>query len=451
MVFLGVVRGVVIPQKGTTRGTWVRDSVCMQDPPDEDETPDDLSFGEAELEDEDNEESFQAAQLHPLAGVKFDPLAGVRSALESFQAAQLDPLAGVLGNIASQALRTYPLALLEEIVRHRRLWLPENLRHLKPVMWPLLFRVSVKDGVCLTWAPRSSVVDDLLHLKTSQERHQLLLDRRKEVVADVLDSLEEVVRPELRTYADLTAQAAACIEMGQEAAAQALLGNILDTVLRAHGPGWFEDQFGSFGDTDHKLAQSSLARRGGQVIPGGSTRIGSHLLVASLKNAFDGRAQQATFNRNLTVHKVRNDTYRPEFAVTTLLVVQGLLRQIDGYLCTEPDLVAGQSADDGSQWVAVLNEALTVFGALNRAAAEDGFRRSVEGADPDEYRDKRVLVNQALNSFRSKLPLVYGVAPKCETCGRSSIPGTAEARCGKPGTFWWCASCAVRLGDRKPL
>ncbi|WP_371640296.1 hypothetical protein [Streptomyces virginiae] len=399
-------------------------------------------------------QSVGATPLAPLAvlsSIRFDPLAGVRSALESVAAAQLDPLAGVLGNIARQALGSYPLALLEEIVRRRSLWLPENLRHLTPAMWPLLFRVSVKDGVCLTWAPRSSIVNELLHIQTSRERHQLLLDRRQEVVADVLESLEEVVHPELQTYAALTAQAAACIEMGQEAAAQALLGNILDSVLRAQGPGWFEDQFGSSGDTNHKLVHSSLARRDGQVIASGSTRLGPYLLVASLKHAFDGRAQQATFNRNLPVHKVREDTYRPEFAVTTLLVVQGLLRQIDGYLCTEPALVAGKSTDDGTQWAAVLNEALTVFGALNRAAALDDFRGSVEAADPDEYRDKRVLVIQALNSFRSKLPPVYGPAPKCEGCNRPSVPGTAEARCGKPGTFWWCASCSVRLGDRRPL
>ncbi|MEW2373369.1 hypothetical protein AB0940_28950, partial [Streptomyces sp. NPDC006656] len=396
-------------------------------------------------------ESLRTAQLAPLMALKFDPLAEVRAALASVAAAQLDPLAGVLGNIARQALGAYPLALLEEIVRRRSLWLPENLRHLKPAMWPLLFRVSVKDGVCLTWAPRSSIVDELLHTKTSRERHQLLLDRRQEVVADVLESLEEVVHPELQTYGSLTAQAAACIEMGQEAAAQALLGNILDSVLRAYGSGWFEDQFGSSGDTNHKLVHSSLARRGGQVIASGSTRLGPYLLVASLKNAFDGRAQQGTFNRNLTVHKVRDDTYRPEFAVTTLLVVQSLLRQIDGYLCTEPDRVAGESADDGTQWEGVLKEALTVFGALNRAAGEDDFRRSVEAADPDEYRDKRVLVMQALNSFRNKLPPVYGPAPACETCNGPATPGTAEARCGKPGTFWWCGSCSVRLGDRKPL
>ncbi|MFD7973686.1 hypothetical protein [Streptomyces clavifer] len=393
------------------------------------------------------------AQYDPAASVRsalermqYDPLAGVRSALARMQ---LDPLAGVLHGIAERAGAAYPLPLLERITRLRKSLLPANLRHLQPEMWSLVFRVSIKEGICFASAPRPSMVDEILHLKTSKERRELLLDRRQEVVEDVLESLEEVTHPDLAAYADFALQAASCVGTGHDAAAQALLGNILDSALRAYGRAWFGDHFGSSGDSNHKLVQTGLARHGDSFITGGSTKLAPYLLAISLKNAFDGHKRQSTFNRHLTAHHVREDVYRPEFALTTLLVVQALLRQLDGYLWTDPDLT-DQTEADGAEWSAVLNEALAVFGALNQAVAKKPFVVSVEEADPEEYKAKRGHVMNALRGFQKKLPPAYGPAPKCETCSAVAESGPAEAR-GKPGTFWWCKTCQTRLGDRKPL
>ncbi|MFE6985849.1 hypothetical protein [Streptomyces griseus] len=386
-------------------------------------------------------------RIDPLAGYRAalermasDPLAGYRAALANLQ---IDPLAGVLHNLAEQARRAYPLALLQQITRLRAEWIPENLRHLPPTHWDWLFRVTVKDGVCLTWAPRISIVQELLQYRTAKERHQCLLDHRAQVVEDVMVGLDEVIHPDLNAYIHFAKQAASCIQAGQDAAAQALIGNILDSALRVHGSSWFRDQFGSSGDTSHKLIQGSLKHRPGSTFAGGGTKLALYLLVLSLKNAFDGPQQhQSTFNRNLTAHHTREDIYRPEFALTSLLVVHGLLRQLDGYLSTEPDPTEEDGATAGSGWTAVLNEALTVFGALNHTVAQEAFVTSVDDADPEEYREKRLLVVKALTSFRTKLPPAYGAAPTCNSCNGVAVPGTAEARCGKPGTFWWCETCA---------
>ena len=107
-----------------------------------------------------------------VAALQVNPLDDVMRGL----AALHDPLSAALHNIADQASEAFPLALLEKITRDRSRWLPENLRHLRPTMWDWLFRVSAKDGVCLGWAPRSSIIDELLKLKSTGERHQLLLD-----------------------------------------------------------------------------------------------------------------------------------------------------------------------------------------------------------------------------------------------------------------------------------
>ncbi|MFD7677085.1 hypothetical protein [Streptomyces sp. NPDC060187] len=400
--------------------------------------------------------SLETMRVDPLAGfrgslvnLRIDPLAGYRTSLTNLQ---IDPLAGLLHNLAEQARHAYPFGLLQEITRRRAEWIPENLRHLPPTYWDWLFRVAVKDGVCLTWAPRASIVQKLLKHRTSKERHQYLLDHRAEVAEDVMAGLDEVIHPDLDAYADFTRQAVSCIQAGHDAAAQALLGNILDSALRAHGGGWVKDQFGSSGDTPNKLIQGSLKHHPGSTFAGGATMLAPYLLILSLKNAFDGpHQQQSTFNRNLTAHRTRRDIYRPEFALTALLVVHGLLRQLDGYLSTEPDLAEEEGPDTGSEWTAVLNEVLTVFGALNHTVAQEAFVASVDEADPETYREKRTLVVKALTSFRTKLPPAYGAAPTCNSCGSVAVPGAAEARIGKPGTFWWCEACASRVGDRKPL
>ncbi|MFD8263857.1 hypothetical protein ACFV19_34395 [Streptomyces griseoluteus] len=415
--------------------------------------------------------ALERMRVDPLAGyraalerMRVDPLAGYRAALErmridplaNYRATlanlQIDPLAGVLHNLAEQARQAYPLALLERITRRRAGWIPENLRHLPPTHWDWLFRVTVKDAVCLTWAPRASIVQELLKYRTSKERHQCLREHRAEVVEDVMMGLNEVIHPELDAYTHFARQAASCIQTGQDAAAQALLGNILDSALRVHGSSWFKDQFGSSGDTSHKLIQGSLKHHPGSTFAGGATKLAPYLLVLSLKNAFDGPHQhQATFNRNLTAHHTRQDIYRPEFALTALLVVHGLLRQLDGYLSAEPDQAEEEKLEAGAEWTAVLNEVLTVFGALNHTVAQEAFAASVDNAEPEAYREKRALVVRALASFRAKLPPAYGAAPTCAACDSVAVPGTAEARSGKPGTFWWCETCASRVGDRKPL
>ncbi|WP_432189834.1 hypothetical protein [Streptomyces sp. Tue6028] len=377
-----------------------------------------------------------------------DPFSKLVQRLDVLQ----DPFAATLHSIAGRASEVFPRALLEKITGERTLWLPENLRHLRPALWEWLFRISVKDGACLIWAPRRDIVDDLLTRKTTQERHQLLLDRRDDVVTDVLHSLSEVEHPELKTYVSFAREAAVCIQQGQDAAAQALLGNILDSALRAHGRAWFEAQFGGLNtaeDTHHKMVRGVLARHRGGVIVGRSTMVGPYLLVTSLKNVFDGPPAQSTFNRHLTVHHVREDTYRQQFALTTLLTVQGLLRQFDGYLCSDPD-PRDDNEDTEADWTALMNQAIAVLSTLNYTVSQDAFA-ALAAADPEAYIAKRDQVMKAFNGLRKSLPAVYGPAPVCDSCTALSVPGPAEARCGKPGTFWWCQTCATKLGARKPL
>ncbi|MFE6056057.1 hypothetical protein ACFQ6N_35375, partial [Kitasatospora sp. NPDC056446] len=246
--------------------------------------------------------------------------------------------ASPLSRIAEEISRTLTKDLFTGFAGFRDLfkeWLPDNLTGLDAKRWMWLLRVTAKDGTCLAWAPRAEIVDALLALPHSAGRRQYLANHRLEVVEDVEASLEEVDHPDLLDLRTLTLQAVACIRDGHDAPAQALLGNVLDTLMRAHGNDWLRSYFpqGTFPTSpntgSHKVITGVL-----DVCTGNSRlrRLSAYLLVTAMKNVFSGPDRQHTFNRHLSAHKASTHTYRTEFAFAALLNTQALLRLVDRYL-----------------------------------------------------------------------------------------------------------------------
>ncbi|MCZ1003274.1 hypothetical protein O1M63_43535 [Streptomyces mirabilis] len=275
-----------------------------------------------------------------------DLLAGIRSAgvLPSqvllsglrTQMAAMDPLASTLRGLADQARIAFPPQLLRQVLgAGPRLLLPDNLRHVRVQLWSWLLRMAAKDGICLAWAPRPELVDMMITLRTSRARHQVLLDHRKEVLEDVTASLSEVDHPDLLVYRELVEDAVDCLVDGKDSAAQALLGNVLDSCMREHGHDWLADRFANAQYAPRMGSHTRLTRALGtqdgdnRIRPGVFT---AYLFVTALKNTFGPAAKQATFNRHLAAHHAAKGSYCSEFALSAVLNVQALLRLMDGYL-----------------------------------------------------------------------------------------------------------------------
>lgn len=199
---------------------------------------------------------------------RFDALA--MSALDTFRVSVVSPSwSSALQRIAAQAKEFYPADLLGLRSVERRLrafLLPENLLKADVASWPWLLRISVKDGVCLAWAPRAELIEELMGLRTSGERHRLLVDRRCDVVDDVEETLAHVDHTSLSDDVQFALQAAACVRAGRHAAAQALLGNLLDTLMRRHGHTWLQGHFPQAlfaGTSSHKMVAGALGTRSG--------------------------------------------------------------------------------------------------------------------------------------------------------------------------------------------
>ena len=216
-----------------------------------------------------------------------------------------------------------------------REWLPDNLRDVDASMWMWLLRISSKDGTCLAWAPRAEIVAELLPLRRSEDRLRCLMEHRLEVVEDVEVSLKEVDHPDLLDLRQFTLQAAACIRDGHDAPAQALLANVLDTVMRAHGHPWLRSYFpqAAFPPSLNTGSHKMIAGAHGTYAGSAQLRmLGPYLLVNAMKNVFSGTDRQHTLNRHLGAHKASADSYRSEFAFAALLNTHALLRLVDRYL-----------------------------------------------------------------------------------------------------------------------
>ncbi|MGW7055597.1 hypothetical protein [Streptomyces sp. NPDC054887] len=103
--------------------------------------------------------------------------------------------------------------------------------------------------------------------------------------------------------------------------------------------------------------------------------------------------------------------------------------------------------------VATRVDAITALNALNRAGTKDTFVQAAKEGDAKEYAELRSKLLTKATSFQKKAlhaPLVYGDAPVCETCGTAAAPSPAEAKIGKPGTYWWCETCQTTQGARSP-
>ncbi|MFF0171225.1 hypothetical protein [Streptomyces prasinus] len=258
------------------------------------------------------------------------PLSSLVLQAGSFQSS-LHQIAGTINRVFTEDL----FSRFDTLRGLFREWLPDNLRDVDAGVWMWLLRISAKDGTCLAWAPRAEIVAELLALRRSEDRQRCLMEHRLEVVEDVEASLKEVDHPDLLDLRELTLQAAACIRDGHDAPAQALLANVLDTVMRAHGHAWLRSYFpqAAFPPNPNTGSHKMIAGAHGTYSGSAQLRmLGPYLLVNAMKNVFSGVDRQHTLNRHLGAHKASADSYRSEFAFAALLNTQALLRLVDRYL-----------------------------------------------------------------------------------------------------------------------
>lgn len=223
-----------------------------------------------------------------------------------------------------------PRDLLDQLAEAAALFLPANLSGLDTDDLFTILDLGEDDGLSLAWAPRTEIVKTLLPLATRQERYALLAERRDDVLDDVAASLQLVTHPELTGIVTILSAATSTARASFSEGAQALAGNVLETAMKRHGNAWIRRSFPQATYTKgshHGTIGSALddADDWGDLT---LLQFKHYLVLAGMRNAFGPGATQDTFNRHLGAHEASPDTYRPEFALSAILLAHALLRAL---------------------------------------------------------------------------------------------------------------------------
>jgi hypothetical protein len=113
--------------------------------------------------------------------------------------------------------------------------IPDNWRDLPKGMQSRLFTIGTKEQLCVVWVPRQAILIELVGAKTPEERWQILMARRAEILEDCETVLSTT--PDVRIGRDwedarlLALKAIAAARDGHDEAAQALASSLVATVF----------------------------------------------------------------------------------------------------------------------------------------------------------------------------------------------------------------------------
>ncbi|MEV6952056.1 hypothetical protein [Streptomyces sp. NPDC051183] len=91
----------------------------------------------------------------------------------------------------------------------------------------------IDEGIALMWVPGPKVVQALLDASTASERRRIISRRWKGIVTDCETVLNNVTHPSLQDSKEFGLDCVRALQEGHTAPAQALAGNLLDSVLRS--------------------------------------------------------------------------------------------------------------------------------------------------------------------------------------------------------------------------
>jgi hypothetical protein len=239
----------------------------------------------------------------------------------------------VLGNLSQiEAFRSFARSVVPELAKLASLipedWFPRNWEQAPDLDIDAAIGIIVDEGIPLVWVPRAAIVAELVAAADADARDEVLLSSRDEIAEDCLAVLGEITAPDLKPLAELAAEAVTALRDGHRSSAQALAGNVFDTLLRDAtrrgviftGPpvGYFK--YDKVRKQITPVSDDTVIRR----------FRADCVLSASLPalQPYDpSDPPPARFIRHATAHCVRPEQYTPVNAVVAAMLMTSMLRE----------------------------------------------------------------------------------------------------------------------------
>ncbi|MEU6885666.1 hypothetical protein ABZ918_10715 [Streptomyces viridosporus] len=123
-------------------------------------------------------------------------------------------------------------SIFENIRRFSASIFPENWEGVDRPSIDEFETLLIDEGIALMWVPGPKVIQALLNADTAAERRRIIGRRWKRIAADCEAALTDVTHPALQDAKRFGLDCVSAIQDGHTSAAQALAGNLLDSVLR---------------------------------------------------------------------------------------------------------------------------------------------------------------------------------------------------------------------------
>lgn len=202
--------------------------------------------------------------------------------------------------------------------RLRESFYPPNLRDIKDLKFKDVEKVVMVDGIALYGLPRLAVSKALIQAESAAKRREILGRRWRTISTDCREVLNGCKSQPVAAYVPFAVAALDALDGGHTAAAQALAGALIDTILTAY-----------FGNKRYLYTPD---KKGGRTTAA-YYEFGVRQFVAFSPMwqayqqfwASEGDTVPTTFNRNATAHAVSERQFSRRNAVQALLFAVSLI------------------------------------------------------------------------------------------------------------------------------
>lgn len=198
---------------------------------------------------------------------------------------------------------------------------PPNLCRIESLKFEAVETVVMADGIALYGVPRTAVAEALIEAESAAKRREILGRRSAAISADCREALENCESDAVTTQVRFAFEALDALDAGHVAAAQALTGSLIDSLVTAYF-GKDRHQYTPNKTVTHPNAYDELTLR-------------EFIALAPMWQIYqqfwvsNGDRIPTTFSRNATAHTVSPRQFNRRNAIQGLLFAVGLIYFID--------------------------------------------------------------------------------------------------------------------------
>jgi len=227
-----------------------------------------------------------------------------------------------IGQQFAEQQSTWLKTLAPTLERLRKSFYPPNLHGIKDLEFEEVEKVVLADGIALYGLPRVTVSEAIIRADSAAKRREILGRRWRTISADCREVLDGCGSQPVAPYVPFALAALDALDSGHTAAAQALAGSLIDTLLTAY-----------FGKNRYLYTPDKKGNRTTDAYDEFNVR--QFVAFAPMWQTYqqfwvtDGDAIPTTFSRNATAHAVSRRQFSRRNAVQALMFATSLLYFFD--------------------------------------------------------------------------------------------------------------------------